>query len=427
MKKFKALFAVAALVAAAFVPSSASAAPLVVPTTAFKACDATYVTFCVESVAIQSAGMAKPETLIWVKSGDAVPGEVAAEPTASPSPSASASPAATPEPGATTPATPGATVPGKALAGRWTSATWATDGRNEFGYDGLYVDMKAANAFTSQMFFNVVPVKSTANVANQANQADNSAYAAGLNPNDVITFKVRVGAAIAGVTVGIGKSVSTTKGTDANGNTLVITGVPVPVAVAGRSGDCEGEAGVAVANMNQLQGLIVVENDGIGFGVDGVSGDLAVSSNGSCNLSTPVWNESTKSLSWTAASPHFAKDGTTVNTGFYTASIPVADAALLWGLTNPKDAATALTLQVTTEAGGTVNTAISKVTVKNNKIIIDATGFHFSKPIFKIKANPKYKKFVKAKTLLKCVNVKTKKVKSFKGYVCPSGTKLYKK
>lgn len=407
MNRIKAIIASAIMVGATLAPiSAASAAPtFAVPKTSFKACDETWVTFCIESVSIQSLGMAQGEPLTFAKSGVAL-GTVAAP--------------AAPASGDTADVV---SVAGAALAGRWSTSTWSADGRSKLGYDGLFVDVKAANAFTNHLFLDVRPAKvdPTSNATTQANQADNSKYAVSLSPDDVISVKVRVGAAITDVTVGIGNSISVNRGTDSQGNTLTISGSPVPVAVAAKASDCEGETGVAIANLTQLQATIIVANDDMGFGVDGVSGNLAVGTNGSCGTSTPVWDEGSKSLSWTASAPHFAKDGVTVNKGFYKASIPVADALLLWGLTNPKDAASALTVKITTEEGGS-SAAITKVSVKNNKIIIDSSGFSYSKPTFKIVRNAKYKKWA-VKKKLTCVDLKTKKVTKVTAYTCGAGKK----
>jgi hypothetical protein len=411
MNRIKAIIASIILVGAAITPVSAATAAqtFAVPKTSFHACDSTWVTFCVESVSIQSLGMAQPQALTWAPSGTAL-GTVTAP--AAPTPSASADPSA---PLAVT------SVAGSAVAGRWSTDTWSADGRNVLGYDGLFVDVKAANAFTNHLFFDVRPVKvdPTSNATTQANQPDNVKFAVGLSPDDIVTFKVRVGAAITDVTVGIGNSISVTKGADAQGNTLTVSGSAVPVAVAGKASDCSGEAGVAIANVTQLQATVIVANDDMGFGVDGVSGNMAVGTNGSCGTSTPVWDDASKSLSWTASAPHFAKDGVTVNKGFYKASIPVNDALLLWGLSNPKDAATALKVQISTEEGGS-SVALTKIAVKNNKIIIDSSGYSYSKPTFKIVRNPAYKKWA-VKTKLTCVDNKTKKATKVNAYTCGEG------
>jgi hypothetical protein len=146
---------------------------------------------------------------------------------------------------------------------------------------------------------------------------------------------------------------------------------------------------------------------------------MTVNTNGACLASTPVWSASSSTLTWTVAAPHFAPDGKTVNRGFYKASIPVNDAALLWGLTNPAQAAQALVISVTEDDGGP-STAINSISVKGGKILIEASGFQYSKPTIKIKKNTKYKGFAVKKTLT-CV--KTSKTIKYKGFVCPTGYK----
>ena len=149
---------------------------------------------------------------------------------------------------------------------------------------------------------------------------------------------------------------------------------------------------------------------------------MIVSSNGVCDLSTPVWSEADKAFSWTAAAPHFAPDGTTPNVGFYRAVIPAADAALLWGLTNPKDAAQALTVQVTTTEGGT-SAATSTIGVKNNKIIIEVTGFGYSRPKLKISLKKGWKPASSQfnKVTITCVRGSSvKKITAVKP-TCPKG------
>jgi hypothetical protein len=155
--------------------------------------------------------------------------------------------------------------------------------------------------------------------------------------------------------------------------------------------------------------------------VEGTSGDMYVGTNGVCEGSTPVWNEQTKEFSWSAAAPHFAADGKTVNKGFYKAVIPVNDAKLLWGMTNPNDAATALVVSVTTETGGST-AAISVIAVKNGKIIIDVSNFDYSRKKLTIALKKGYKPSVTAKkTTITCVLGKTtKKITAVKPK-CPKG------
>lgn len=370
-----------------------------VPKTSWPACSETRTTYCVESVSVTAIG-SKPEQLVWVPSGTAAPA-----------------------PTSTAPAPPVqvTTASGTAeLVGRWTSADWAANGHAVFGYDGLLVDSKAANAFTNHLFIDVRPIKvDGSNKANLATLSAKPTYAAALNPDVTVSAKIRIGEALPGVTMAISQNQVVTKGSDSNGNFIIMSGNPTPVAIAAKASDCAGEAGIAAANTSQIQLFVITENDDMGFGVDGLTGRMAISSNGSCGLSTPVWNNASKSMTWSAAAPHFASDGQTVNQGFYFAVIPAADAKLLWGLANPKDAASALTITVTNEAGGAM-AASTKVSVRNGNIIIDATGFHYSKPTFKITKNKKYKP---RPFTITCV--KGKQVKKVTGTApkCPSGFK----
>jgi len=280
---------------------------------------------------------------------------------------------------------------GRALAGRWTSPLWNSLGLGSLGYDGLFVDAKAANEFVNHVMIDVVPTLTGAdNKANLAGQPGNKSYAVSLDSNIVISVSVRTGDIHTGVTVAVG--VDTTVQTENHGDytKLTVTGTAVNVPLAKTPADCTGEAGVAKALVRQFQTLIVVQNDTAGFGVDGTTGNMYVGSNGVCSLTTPTWDPANKTFSWTAAAPHFAPDGTTQNRGFYKAVIPFQDAAVLWGLTNPADAATALTVSVTTEAGGST-AAISTVSAKNGNIIIDTSGFGYSKPKLMIKIKKGYK------------------------------------
>ena len=317
---------------------------------------------------------------------------------------------------------------GRKFGGRWTSASWHTLGLDALGYDGLMVEAKAANEFVNHSFVDVLPaVVDKSNNAFLAGQSGNKAYATNLDPDTTISVKLRTGEIKTGVTVAVGIDTEVRQGQDQYGNTLTVTGNPVSVAISKDSKDCTGESGVAVANVRQFQTLIVVENDTAGFGVDGTSGNMYVGSNGVCNLSTPVWNADEKSFSWQTAAPHFAADGVTQNKGFYKAVIPFADAALLWGLTNPADAATALTVSVQTEQGGS-SAAISVISAKNNNIIIDVSGFGFSRPKLSIKMKPGYKpskkslsSLPKAKTTITCVQGKTTKKLTDVAPKCPKG------
>ena len=367
VNKFKGLLAATALIASVLVPSTAQAAPLVVPKTSWGVCSETRVTYCIESATIQSIGSVA-EPLVWVASGSPEAGTAVA----------AAAPSVV-------------TVAGPALAGHWTTTTWGTDGKADLGYDGIYINVKTANQFVNHLMADVVPTKAGATIT-QANQTDNAKYATSLNLDDIISFKVRTGDIIPGVSMGVGATMAVAVGA----SSLTFTGTPVTVAVASSPRTCGTEDGVAVANMNQLSAVVIVENDDNGFGVEGLTGRMNVTSNGTCEMSTPVWNEATGEMTWKASSPHFAKDGTTANLGVYRAVIPAADAAILFGLTDPTKAASALTVSIANDGTNTV-AAIKKVSYLRGNIIIEHSGFQYSVNTFKIKKNPKYKKFAALK------------------------------
>ena len=319
---------------------------------------------------------------------------------------------------------------GRALTGRWTSPLWNTLGLGSIGYDGLFVDAKAANEFVNHLFIDVVPtLTATDNKVSLAGQPGNKAYAVSLDSDIVISVKVRTGDIKTGVTVAVGVDTKVSSTTGPEFTTLTVEGTAVTVPLAKTTADCSTETGVAKANVRQFQTLIIVQNDTSGFGVDGTSGNMYVGSNGVCSLTTPTWDPVEKAFSWTTAAPHFAPDGTTVNLGFYKAVIPFKDAALLWGLTNPADAVTALTVSVTTDAGGSTS-AISVVSAKNGNIIIDVSGFHYSRPHLSIKMKKGYKASSKKisalpapKYTVTCARgASTKKVKG-SSPVCPKGYK----
>jgi hypothetical protein len=80
-----------------------------------------------------------------------------------------------------------------------------------------------------------------------------------------------------------------------------------------------------------------------------------------------------------------------------------------------------LSISVTEETGGPA-VSVRKVAYIKGNIVIDVSGFEYSKPTLKITKNAKYKKFAKLATF-KCYDAKTKKTKTFsKVYGCPAGT-----
>jgi hypothetical protein len=319
---------------------------------------------------------------------------------------------------------------GRALTGRWTSPLWNSLGLGSIGYDGLFVDAKAANEFVNHVFIDVVPtLTANDNKVTLAGQPGNKAFAVSLDSDIVISVKVRTGDIKTGVTVAVGVDTTVKSVAGREFTTLTVEGTAVTVPLAKKAADCNGETGVAKAMVRQFQTLIIAQNETSGFGVEGTSGNMYVGSNGVCSLSTPTWDAATKTFSWTTGAPHFAPDGTTVNKGFYKAVIPFKDAALLWGLTNPADAATALTVSITTEEGGS-SAAIAVVSAKNGNIIIDVSGFEYSKPRLSIAmkrgykaSNKKISSLPAPKYTITCARgATTKKVKGTKP-TCPKGYK----
>lgn len=359
-----------ALVAGLFItaPTVAQAA-FNVPKSPWPVCSPARVTYCIDAVTVTTV-TGVPLALTWVPTGSDL---ISSESTT-----------ATETNTVSTKSIPTVAV-GRAVPGRWTALDWSANDLDSLGYSGLYVEAKTANEFVNHLYIDVLPttLDSAKNVT-LANQPNNPKFATNLDGDLSISVTVKTGEIKPGVLVGVGTNF-TGDYTKSNGQSVIrFTGSPVMVPLAAKSADCSGETGVAKANIRQLQAMLFINNEGqSAFGVEGTSGDMVVSSNGVCDLSTPVWNSETKEFTWTAAAPHFAADGTTENFGFYKAIIPAADAKLLWGLDNPNDAVKALSVQVSTTEGGT-SSAVATIGVLSGKIIIDISGFKYSRPKLKI-------------------------------------------
>ena len=436
MRKLKAAAIAAAFIFTTLSPVPATAAPLVLPTGNWPVCDQVRINYCVESVSIQSIGSAT-ETLLWSASG-------------------AASGSTYPEGAIET------TASANALPGMWSNPTWSTYGHADYGYDGIFIRVSTANQFSNHLSFEVVPVKVDGGATKQANQLSgiaapespidpvplpiedesgelpeeivageefaepvaNPMYQASLNPNDTVIATVRIGEIMPGISLGIGRVVdvnSTLAGK------LTFTGTPVFTAESRSTRDCNSDQGIAVANSYQIMAFTIVENDDQGFGVDGLSGKMSVTSNAACEFSTPTWDANTGSISWVAAAPHYAADGVTLNRGFYRAVIPAEDALLLWGLTNPAQAKLALTVSVTND-GTDKQTSIKNISFRKGAIRIEFSNFTFSKNTFVIKKNKSYRGFAPKRTLT-CTKLASndkpgKKVIRVKNaYACPTGYK----
>ena len=334
---------------------SPAQAAITLPKDSWTTCADSSAAYCIESVVITVAGKAVP--LTWSTSGGA---------------------------GVTASAD---VVAGKTLPGRWSSSDFVTAVGGS--YDGLYVDVHAANAYVPWVYAEVQPTLTTSSAVTMASQSKHPKYAANLNKDVAIGIKLHLGDIKTGVTFGVGQDVSTTITNNAGKATILIDGYPTTVPVASDSKMCTGMTGKAEAMVNQFITVVVPQNDPLGFGVDGASGNMYVGSNGTCKLSTPVWNAETKHFTYTAAAPRLNADSDSVNKGFYHAVISFADAKLYWGLANPADAAKALTVSIITTAGGST-AAISTVSARNNNIVIDVSNFDFPDAKLDIALNPEY-------------------------------------
>jgi len=354
----RSVFVAITLIAQLIVGVQAAHAEVVLPKGSWLNCASASDTYCIDSVSvIPTTG--KMLALSWTTSG---------------SNDAAANPAIT---------------SGKALPGRWTNPSWATLGLGSAGYDGIYIDAKAANEFVPWVYVDAQPTLSSSGAVKLAAQAGNVNYAANLDQAITISIKLRLGDFQSGVTFGVGSDVSVETTVSGGVTSMVIEGNPVMVPLAKSSKDCTGNTGVAATLIRQFQTVIVPQNDPLGFNVAGASGALYIGSNGLCKLSTPIWNAETKRFKYTASAPRLAPDGTTVNKGFYRAIIPIADAKLFWGLTNPNDAAKALIVSIiTSDAGSKV--ALSSISVNKTNIVIEVSNFDFPDPALDIALNPNY-------------------------------------
>lgn len=299
------------------------------------------------------------------------------------------------------------------------------------GYDGVYVRVGPANEFTDTMMLAVEPAGPSATGQVGRIKDETTGKVRSLAADMGMRVVVRLGALLPAITIGVSNTAEVNKTLDGETPVLSFTGYPVPVAIQNSSKDCLDETGIAAAKPYQLYALVVFENGRDPFGIPGLSGDILLSTNGTCKLSSPTWSLETLAFSFTASSPHFAPDGSTVNRGFYRATIPINDAAMLFGISDPKVAATALDLVLENTEAGSVSVekrvAVTKpvtkteidpitkikstVEVKPSNIVISFTNFVFSSPkmTVKIKSSQiaKYKK--KQETKVKSYRAKNRK------------------
>lgn len=282
------------------------------------------------------------------------------------------------------------------------------------GYDGVYVRVGPANEFTDTMMIAIEPAGTGADgKVGRVKDLDTNKVRS-LAADMGMRVSVRLGTLIPSLTLGISNIAEVNKTVDGETTVITFTGYPVPVPIQNKASDCIDETGVAAAKPYQLFAVVVFENSRDPFGIPGLSGDILISSNGVCKLTSPTWSAENLAFSFTVSAPHFAPDGETVNRGFYRAAIPITDAGMLFGITSAAQAATALDLvfedtefgQVSVEKRVAVQKAKTiEVTdpktkrktikiVRPEQIVISFTNFQYSSPKITIKVkSSKLKQF----------------------------------
>ena len=211
-------------------------AALNVPKSPWPTCSSSRTVFCVESVSVTTVSGNKI-ALSWVADGAALlPVETS---TASTDTATVTSDTATVTSDTSTVNVPTVTIPslatGRAVAGRWTSTNWSTEGLDLLGYGGLYIEAKTANPFVNHIFISALPtITSSSNKVSIANQLDNSSFTANLDNDLTIEVTVKVGEVKPGVLIGVGTNFTGDYSTVNSLSTIKFSGSPVAVPLAGK-------------------------------------------------------------------------------------------------------------------------------------------------------------------------------------------------
>lgn len=360
--------------------AGAATAPTVerLPAADFRPCTTAEQVFCVESVVFEPDGLPAIAG-VWVPSGQAIP---------LPDSDDSTTPAVVPS---LQPTSPSVSYPG-----RWSFPGFPVD---SVGYDGLYVQVGPASTASDFAWIRLNPASARVDGSvGRAVASEGSTTPRDLDPAMKTTVVMRFGPLepTANVMVADGLIASEAVSED---HRVKFSGYPVLVPRAASSADCQGESGVAMDVVRQQYAFVVFGNTRQSFGYDGMTGDLSISTNGTCYISTPTYDSTSSAFTFTASAPHFAPDGSSFVRGFYVASIPLQDAELLFGITSPKQVKAALELSVENEQGVDVPVQYS-VAVRRGVITISAMNFRFSRPTFTLKVKEKlwkakYKKAAK--------------------------------
>jgi hypothetical protein len=343
------------------------------PATDFRPCTVAGQFYCIESVIFEMDGL-PAQTGVWVPTGQPVPA---------------------PDDTSIAPVVPGIqpTSPTITYPGRWSFSGFPVD---LVGYDGIYVQVGPASTASDFAWVRMQPASARADgTVGRAVAAEGSTSPRDLDPAMKLTVNMRFGPLEPTANIMVADGSIKRSGT-VGANNVSFSGYPVKVPRQASTADCVGESGKALDIVNQMYAFVVFGNTRQSFGYDGMSGDLSVSTNGTCFITTPTYDPGTGGFTFQASAPHFAPDGIQVNRGFYIASIPLQDAALLFGITDPKQVKAALELSVENENGEDVPVQYS-VAARRGVIIVSALNFQFSKPTFTLKVKPalwkkKYKK-----------------------------------
>ena len=347
--------------------ATVSAADAQLPRGDFPACTTAITTYCITSVTFVERGVEKIG--VWVPTGTAV-NDASAVPTTKTFTTFSAVP----------------------YTGRWSYDGFPITTRE---HDGVYVSARPANEFTDSLMLSIEPAGIDNSVEKKVGRIKDAATnkVGTLDVNMGIKVVFRLGDLSPAVTMVIGDNTKVTRTLDGTTPVVTFEGTPTPVALtASSSKECEDETSVAAAKPHQLYMFTAFSNGRDSFGVSGMSGNMVISSNGPCKLSTPTWNATDKTLDFTAASPHFAPDGTTPNVGFYRATIPAVDAKVLFGIDAASvqsqsllSASSVLTVEVIESATGTSRTVSKNIAFKDSQFTVSVTGFTYSSPKIRMK------------------------------------------
>ena len=350
-------------------PASASSERL--PREDFPACNVSRMTYCIESVTFMEPGTNIAGT--WVDDAETIVD------------------------GYGSPVTDVFTT-STTFPGRWSYQGFSAGTR---GYDGVYVKVGPANQYVDILSISIEPAgkNSSGGVGRVVtNFGTDLAAVQSLSLDSGVAVKVRLGKLSPGVTVAVADDAKVNRSLSGSTTVLDFSGYPVTVPLHKRTSDCESEEGESYAEVNQLLAVVAFTTGRDPFGVAGLSGDMLISSNGVCQLSTPLWDPIKLEMNFTTAAPHFSSTGAE-NRGFYRAFIPATDAAILYGITDPTVAKSDLKLEIDSDIYGT-KIAARAVSGSKKGIIISYTGFKFSAPTLTLKAKntSKFKKLKKQKT-----------------------------